>query len=424
MEKYINLFGAQDQPIIYERPKTALDRKAEQEKKLRDKIEANRLRMSFNPANFNLSSYPRPDVQCVFIGQNMYVRPSYVVSMPEWCYFNSSTGEIVKNPRLMTDSFIENQKNLKDNKTRGRLSKKSISALRSSVNWLCMAAKDKRVFVREKQSSFKFKINFVTLTLPDTEKIISSRELQKNLLNPFITYLREFHGLKNYVWRLEFQANGKLHVHLSADTFLHHKVIRDSWNRLLDKNGYLENFFKKEGHKNPNSTDVHATRKIKNMAAYIAKYMSKKASTYKLSKNKNPKPLNVHSKKRWYVQRVNFWNGTFNPHPITGRVWGCSRELSRANKLTVHVPANECSVELRSFMNNTIQFKEIYSKPAEKPETDSLGVPVVTQARKIGEIFFLTASDWFGKITGSVKWAFAEMIQSISSDAQCLSFEL
>lgn len=380
--------------------------------------------------------------QPVFIGQNLYIKPSYVVSIPE---FYREGGD------LKSLDFLANMANLEENKHEGKLSKKAITGLRNSINWLCLAAKKKRVFLKKENKNFFFKVNFITLTLPDTEKPISDRDLQKQLLNPFLTYMRKYHNLMNYVWRLEFQANGKLHVHISTDTFIHHEKIKNTWNRLLDKNGYMDMFYKKHGHRDPNSTDVHATKKIKNMAAYLAKYMSKKGSSYewlpsKYSKNieksimagipegglkilyakknkalnKKVKPLGVHDWKSWYFQRINFWNSPFNPRPITGRIWSCSKELSAANKLVVHVPSDECAEELKCLMQNNIEYKEITVNP---PKTQSIHAQFspddwFNKPRKIGEVYFLTATDWYSKMSGKIREAFENTRSLISQSSE------
>lgn len=435
-----SLFGYDVQPITYKVPLTAQKRADIIADKLAAKIASKKI-PEFKISDYNISSFPRPEVKSVFIGQNIYARTTYMVSMPEYVYCNSETGEILdRNPRTMTEDFKENEKNLLDNSTGGKLSRKAIQNLRNAINWLCFSAKKKRVYMKETDKNFFFRVNFVTLTLPDTKEPITSQDLQKKLLNPWLTYMRQEHGLKHYVWRLEFQANGKLHVHICTDTFLHHQKIRDVWNRLLDKNGYMDLFFKKNKHRDPNSTDVHATRKIKNMGAYLAKYMGKLGSEYqlpekrlsdninkavlagigekgltelrlKLKKVKNSKvrPLGVMYPKRWYKQRLNFWNSSFNPRPISGRIWGCSSDLSKANKLMVHVPANECSEHLACLMRKDIMYKDIFAVPSKNSNKAAVySAPGLTDLapKKIGEVFFLTAKDWLTKIDGVIKEAF------------------
>lgn len=367
----------------------------------------------------------------VFIAQDIYIKPNYIVSIPQYSKENKG----------LSLEFIKNQDNLLNNETNGKLSRKAVQGLKNAINWLCISAKQKNVFRKKTQKVvkangqnetvnvaekwFKFKVNFVTLTLPDTEKPILSKDLQKNLLNPFLTYMRKYHGLKNYVWRLEFQANGKLHVHLTTDSFLHLKIIKDSWNRLLNDNGYLDLFYRKNGHLDPNSTDVHATKNIKNIAAYLAKYMSKKNSVYKLpKKNKPVKALTVMQYKRWYKQRLNFWNSPFNPRPITGRIWSCSEQLSKANKCHVEIPANECSEELRCLMNKEIEYKDIMGLAPKTINAQFNPDDWRNQPKKIGEVYFLKAIDWFTKINGIVKKTFDQTRQAIADLNPVVNYQL
>ena len=364
-----------------------------------------------------MSRFKKEYTAPVYLGQNMYIKPSYVVSIPEFYCENGGSRSL---------DFILNQDNLKDNQHNGKLSKKAVTGLKNAINWLCISAGKKMVYNKKTEKWFSFKVNFVTLTLPDTEDRISNSDFQKKLLNPFLTYMRSQQGLKNYVWRLEFQANGKLHCHLSTDCFLHLQIIRDVWNRLLLNHGYLELYRKKYNNLNPNSTDVHSVKKIKNLAAYLAKYMAKKNSEYKLSKPKNSKlVLGAMNQKAWYKQRLNFWNSNFNPNPIKGKLWGCSREISQANNCKVHIPSNDCIEDLKCFMDKDIEFKEILTKPKGiSAEFDSTNP--ANQPKKIGEVFFIKAQHWFGKITGVVKKTFDETRQKIAGNAnnQPIMFEM
>ena len=146
------------------------------------------------------------------------------LGLSQWVFFSKkSLKQNYSYLNLLQNKF--NQINLENNDHKGKLSRKAITGLRNSINWLCLAAKKKRVYVKKQDKNFYFKVNFITLTLPDTEEPISSQDLQTKLLNPWLTYMRKYHTLKNYVWRLEFQANGKLHIHISTDAFIHHKAV-------------------------------------------------------------------------------------------------------------------------------------------------------------------------------------------------------
>lgn len=339
------------------------------------------------------SAYTPP----VYIGQNLYIKPSYIVSIPE--FHSDSSG--------MSIEQLINHENLHDNKTKGKLSRKAITGLRNAINWLAISAQQKRVYVRKSDKSFNFKIAFITVTLPETLAPVSSTDLQKKLLNPFLVYLRKVQGLKNYVWRIEHQANGRLHVHITCDTFIHHEVIRTNWNKQLRKHGILEEFYAKFKHYNPNSTDIHSVKNIKNIAGYLAKYFSKKNSDYTLRKNKKVLKLSPLNWKGWYKQRLNFWNSPLNPRPISGRIWSCNYELSQAGKTHIHIPANECAEELRCLMRSDIEYKELTICK------DKISMPKV-----IGEIYYLKARDWITKMSGQIYEAFEKSRLLVASLAR------
>lgn len=312
------------------------------------------------------SSYTQPEQpreESIYIGQNLYIRPSYIVSLPAYSGSGSYTSL----------DFQANQANLLNNNHKGALSSKAIGKMRNSINWLICAAEEKKVFNKKYNSWFNFKVNFVTLTLPDSLIKVDNKFLQKNLLNPFLTYMRKFHNLKNYVWKLEFQKNGKLHVHFISDVFIHHAVIRKCWNSILGKNNLLVQFSEKFNHSNPNSTDVHSIKKVKNLAAYLAKYMSK-----------NAKDL----------------------ENIKGRIWGCNQELSKANQTKIFVDRDECITTLKPLMNSDIEYK-----PIERENN------YTKLKKRIGEIFFLNYVDWFTTITGDIQEAFNNTVLELKNAA-------
>lgn len=291
-----------------------------------------------------------------YIGQNIYIRPSYVVSLPE--YDKSSS--------FRSLDFQANQANLLDNDTKGLLSSKAIGKMKNAINWMLCSAEEKNVFNKKLNQWFKFKVNFCTLTLPDTEKQIDNATLQKLLLNPLFTYLRKYKGLKNYVWKLEFQRNGKLHVHFVSDVFIHHAALRACWNRLLRSNKLLIDFEKKFKHENPNSTDIHSIRKVKNLAAYLAKYMTK-----------NSKDLSK----------------------IKGRIWGCNHELSQANKTKLFINRDDLHKHMPCLVQSDLEYKKI--------ETVN---PVTKIKKSFGEIYFIKYSDWFTTMRGAIKDTFDDTI--------------
>lgn len=119
------------------------------------------------------------------------------------------------------------------------------------------------------------KVSFITLTTPTHEKSLDAKYCHKNLLEPMLRVLRRRHSLKSYIWKVELQDNGQVHYHITCDIVMHHRTLRNIWNELLDKNGMLEDFQLRYGHKDPNSTDIHNVQKVRNLEAYLVKYICK-----------------------------------------------------------------------------------------------------------------------------------------------------
>ena len=132
-----------------------------------------------------------------YAGNNFYIRPTFVVSIPEWVSTQPKRGRF----------SIKSLFNLEKNQHSGDVSAKAQGKIRNAVNWLVQAAKDKRVFDKKTGKHFLFKVNFVTLSIPACDQIPDDNFVKKEILHAFIVYCRKYYGLRNYVWRAEAQAN-------------------------------------------------------------------------------------------------------------------------------------------------------------------------------------------------------------------------
>lgn len=231
----------------------------------------------------------------------------------------------------------------KSNKHNGNVSHRSAMRLKDKVQWLCYLARKQNVTYPNGNTSNNFRISFITLTLPTTQKH-SDLEI-KRVFNNFLTTLRRRFGLKHYVWKAELQMNDNIHFHLTSTLFINHQTLRRVWNNAINNLNYVDKYqrkfskmtyqdyelvFKKncekynkefdkskceksynDGQKNnwssPNSTDIKTVFNVDNLGAYMAKYLSKK-----LSKNGNSKRIK------------NFG----------GNIWHCSRSLSKLTSFT------------------------------------------------------------------------------------------
>lgn len=287
-----------------------------------------------------------------YIGQNVYIKPNYIVSVPEY--------DSPKN--LFSNARVKNEANLKKNKHNSILSDKAKKRICNAINWLVVSAKSKSVYHKHSGKRFNFKVNLITLTIPDTQERVSESFFKTKLIHPWIVYMKKYHNLRNYVWKIEFHKSGKLHVHITSDTYIDAYIIRHHWNRILDSNGLMSDFFKKFKHKNPNSTDVHAVWKVENLAAYLAKYLSKNEQ---------------------------------NTETVTGRIWSCNYELSDKRKCHVFIDRHEAHLEMKSLMHKQIKWKELIGK------NKKTGLPI-----RIAELFFITEQNWKEHITGKIKAAY------------------
>lgn len=304
--------------------------------------------------------------------RNLYVKPNYAVLIPP-----PFTGS-----RTKTEARIQNESNLRANKTKGTLSDKSRKRLLVAINWLILASQKKRIFCNKSNKWVNFRLSFVTLTIPQTSKTYSDHFYKKNVLHPFLSNLVKNYGLRNYVWKAERHKDNTIHFHLTADSYVHWSAIRSAWNSILKSRGLLDDYQAKmsqlsldeyialrakednfdleqvkkafqigcaENWSNPNSTDVHSVRGVKNLAAYLADYMAKKEE----GKDK-----------------------------IEGRQWGCNYALSRAGADCIEVSCHSEDNVLQDLRSKVVEVVDIFAKDK-----------FLSVGRQIGSIFFWKLTD-------------------------------
>jgi len=157
----------------------------------------------------------------------------------------------------------------------GKMNEKAKSKLRFSINLLVEQAKWKEILNPATGKFYKFKINFITLTLSAKQREVSDRTIKNLMLAPWIRNMRDVYKLRSYVWRAERQKNGNIHFHFSTDTYIPYDAIRDAWNFQQAKFHFIDEFRNRNNSEFPNSTDVHSVQSVANLASYMVKYMCK-----------------------------------------------------------------------------------------------------------------------------------------------------
>jgi hypothetical protein len=214
-----------------------------------------------------------------------------------------------------------------DKKHHGKVSSHARRKIGKAIEYTLFMANDKVLPDTAHGRSYKFRIAFITLTLP-SHQIHTDNEIKDQCLNQLLVELRKRYQVHNYVWRAEKQKNGNIHFHLLVDRFIPWSELRDRWNRIVNKLGYVDRYrdemrrFHSEGFQvreklleqwsyksqvraykagkandwaSPNSTDIHAVHKVRDIKRYVSKYATKDEE-----------------------------NGE-----VTGRMWGCSESLSQ-----------------------------------------------------------------------------------------------
>ena len=233
------------------------------------------------------------------------------------------------------------------------ISENAYRSLKRKINWLYYFSKAKHVKTYSGKDIFNFKIAFLTLTLPSKQQQPTA-EITKHLFNQFLTEVRQRTGMKNYVWRLEFQKNKNVHYHIVTDTYLDYFLVLKIWNRILKKAGYTQAYTNK--HKSlsfkgycslynsdnstdkntmakryakgcanrweqPNTVDVKSVISNKKIANYISKYFAKSSDD---------------------SQVCNILDTPENSKSL--RLWFCSRSLSKLNSVSDFCEAVEYDI--------------------------------------------------------------------------------
>jgi hypothetical protein len=227
---------------------------------------------------------------------------------------------------------IQDENNKPQNQTDGVISKAANKRIMNAVNWLYYLSKPK--YTRKQNKYFEFKVNFITLTLQGKQRH-DDKFIKANMLNKFLEWIRYNYGVKSYIWKAEPQNNGNIHFHLTTNIFIPWETIRDQWNKITAKYGYLDEYFKINGHCNANSTDIHSTKGVKKMAAYLSKYMTKKGEVFLMKWVKNTAEVD---REPFYKDRDKATDITdektglirvFVRRVIAGRQWFLSTNLSK-----------------------------------------------------------------------------------------------
>jgi len=323
--------------------------------------------------------------------------------------------------------------------SRPSLSDRSAKKIRTAIDYLSFVSPTKTVHDWSIRRTVRFQLSFFTLTL-SSRQIHSDLELKSQLLNQFIIEIKKSYKVQHYVWRMEKQNNGNTHFHFVSNRFIPAHELRHLWNRIQNKLGYVDRYranmlqyhskgFRvnksllskwpleqqllayKSGMKSdwnqPNSTDIKSIVNIRNVSAYISKYMSKSEQheTHHVFKSSTP----IGSSFSRLNPSVSTGGIRYLRNLVSrGRHWGCDQKLSKLQGQTEHIDSALASdiEKLRSSNKVYIHDDQYYSVLFFEPK--------ILQELKCNNLFKLllnqiidvlgSGSDYSSDVEDSLPW--------------------
>src|SRR4029077_8764488 len=254
----------------------------------------------------------------------MQLRDGYVLVYYEQLYTRGWSNKFQNRMQLIK---------VKEKAYSGDITQGSRKRMAKAVTLMSQIVKPVRMINPVSQREIFHRFSFVTLTVASGH-LLTAREGYDQLLQHFLQWLRRTKGVELYIWKAEFQKRGQLHYHIVFPNFIHYKEIRAKWNELQKNAGLLDEYAKKYGHFNPNSTDIHETRGVNNMKAYIMKEMGKSANANKLRAMAMVDSL-IQAGELPEEKRNAFVEDYTGELVMDGKVWDCSACLGAAKYYTV-----------------------------------------------------------------------------------------
>lgn len=287
-------------------------------------------------------------VSDVVVVPHFTLHPSRINFHDEYIFLNGKKGRC--------NHSIEGFKN---NNNHNKVSASARSKINKAIDYLTTISDQKTVFDRNNNRSIRFRLTFATLTLP-SKQIHSDQIIRRDCWHHFITVMERKYNIKYYVMRSERQWNGNLHFHFVTNTFIPYQDLRDVWNNIINKLGYVDRYreemkaFHANGFKprmdllkywpiesqikafkngklsdwnSPNTTDIHSLRLITNVKSYICKYISKNEhiNHETISRAKiTDRPKFIKGNHSVTLGAKEFIKTNIN----VGRLWACSHSLS------------------------------------------------------------------------------------------------
>jgi len=191
-----------------------------------------------------------------------------------------------------------------------------------------------------------FHLSFMTLTVHNPDRNLTSKEVQETCLEHFLQWLRRRYIGCLYIWKAELQKRGQIHYHITSNCFVDRDLFAKKWNELQQKAGYLDEYYKAKGHYNAPSVDITSVRKIKNITGYLTKRIAMEMPVDKKGRFVKIKKGNIVGELAKTMQ---------NQKTVGGKVWDCSKNLKEYGYFTSEVDGETAFKINQSVKNGDIE---------------------------------------------------------------------
>lgn len=252
------------------------------------------------------------------------IRPQCVITYKSYPTKHKVEGLEPKEPKPIS----ENLKKGKSGEYNGYMSKQTTKYVKRILSvWIESCQENKHPLI------------FLTLTL-SSKQIHDDNTIKRELLNPFIIWLKEEKKAKNYFWRAEPQKNGNIHFHIITDIFINANELNTKWNKLQNKLGYIDRYAEKQKEKYKHGFFVdYGKIKTQSIEKQAEIYKRAKACGFTNAPSTHLVQLDFKKNAIAYVCKYVTKSGKYEPknevgsynkkqyRTIDGRIWGCSDEL-------------------------------------------------------------------------------------------------
>lgn len=205
--------------------------------------------------------------------------------------------------------------------------------LSKAIDLMCQAVKVKRFDSPVTGKRISHRLSYITLTISDNIPITLKEAYNKGLI-PFLQWLRRTQKVTTYIWKVERQQRGQLHYHITTPSWIHYQEIRDKWNNIQRQNDWMKEYTEATGSTDPNSTDIHSVRSIKNLSGYMIKEFVK--SIQNINAEQEWKTLTEPEQNKYYSK------GDTEPQAINryirnnyGKLWDCTLNLKKFKYMSI-----------------------------------------------------------------------------------------